>query len=54
MGNAAYSNIGAKHLYLLDFDPTNLPDLKATIESKYPDVKVFIDHWPWKINNTCH
>ena len=31
---------GARHLYLLDFDGTNLPELKATIESKYPDVKV--------------
>lgn len=33
---------GAKHLYLLDFDPTNLPELKSTIEKKYPDVKVGI------------
>jgi len=33
---------GAKHLYLLDFDPTNLPDLKSTIEKKYPDVKAGI------------
>lgn len=31
---------GARHLYLLDFDGTNLPDLKSTIEGKYPDVKV--------------
>ena len=31
---------GAKHLYLLDFDKTNLPELKATIEKKYPDVRV--------------
>ncbi len=30
---------GAKHLYLVDFDPTNLSNLKETIESKYPDVK---------------
>lgn len=30
---------GAKHLYLLDFDETNLPDLKQAIEGKYPDVK---------------
>ncbi|OBZ68037.1 3-oxoacyl-[acyl-carrier-protein] reductase FabG [Grifola frondosa] len=35
-----YAHEGAQHLYLLDFDPTNLPDLKATIEQKYPDVKV--------------
>ena len=31
---------GAKHLYLIDFDPTNLPNLKSTIETRYPDVKV--------------
>lgn len=34
--------IGAKHLYLIDFDGTNLPNLKETIEKKYPDVKVRI------------
>jgi len=27
-------------LYLLDYDPTNLPNLKETIEQRYPDVKV--------------
>ena len=32
--------VGAKHLYLLDYDPANLPNLKATIEQRYPDVKV--------------
>jgi len=43
IGRAAsilFAHEGAKHLYLLDFDPTNLPDLKSTIENKYPDVKV--------------
>jgi NAD(P)-dependent dehydrogenase (short-subunit alcohol dehydrogenase family) len=30
---------GAKHLYLLDFVPENLPNLKSTIEKQYPDVK---------------
>lgn len=35
-----YAHEGAKHLYLIDFDPTNLPDLKATVEKNYPDVKV--------------
>jgi len=35
-----FAHEGAKHLYLLDYDPTNLPDLKSTIEKKYPDVKV--------------
>ncbi|KAI5889358.1 NAD(P)-binding protein [Schizophyllum commune H4-8] len=35
-----FAHEGARHLYLLDFDPTNLPDLKSTIEKKYPDVKV--------------
>jgi hypothetical protein len=31
---------GAKALYLLDFDGTNLPNLKETITTKYPDVHV--------------
>lgn len=31
---------GAAHLYLLDFVPDNLPELKETIQKKYPDVKV--------------
>lgn len=31
---------GAAHLYLLDFVPNNLPELKETIQKKYPDVKV--------------
>ncbi|KAJ6500007.1 hypothetical protein C8R47DRAFT_1110022 [Mycena vitilis] len=35
-----FAHEGAKHLYLIDFDPTNLPDLKATIAQRYPDVKV--------------
>ncbi|KAK0223011.1 hypothetical protein IW262DRAFT_1268391 [Armillaria fumosa] len=34
-----FAHEGAKHLYLVDFDPTNLRNLKETIESKYPDVK---------------
>ena len=34
------NSIGAKHLYLVDYDETNLPNLKSTIEGKYPDVKV--------------
>ncbi|EKM53923.1 uncharacterized protein PHACADRAFT_257429 [Phanerochaete carnosa HHB-10118-sp] len=37
-----FAHEGARHLYLLDFDATNLPDLKSTIETKYPDVKVTI------------
>ncbi|PPQ93720.1 hypothetical protein CVT25_013060 [Psilocybe cyanescens] len=43
IGRAAaltFAHEGAKHLYLLDYDPTNLPDLKSAIEKKYPDVKV--------------
>ncbi|KAF8894947.1 hypothetical protein CPB84DRAFT_1825889 [Gymnopilus junonius] len=43
IGRAAaltFAHEGAKHLYLLDYDPTNLPELKTTIEKKYPDVKV--------------
>ncbi|KAF8633339.1 hypothetical protein AX17_004511 [Amanita inopinata Kibby_2008] len=35
-----FAHEGAKHLYLLDYDPTNLPNLKSTIEKSYPDVKV--------------
>jgi NAD(P)-dependent dehydrogenase (short-subunit alcohol dehydrogenase family) len=35
-----FAHEGAKHLYLIDFDPTNLPNLKSTIETRYPDVKV--------------
>lgn len=31
---------GAKHLYLLDFVPDNLPGLKETIQKKYADVEV--------------
>ncbi|KAG6845907.1 hypothetical protein H0H87_000713 [Tephrocybe sp. NHM501043] len=33
---------GAKHLYLIDFDATNLPELKETMEKMYPDVKVTV------------
>jgi len=35
-----FAHEGALHLYLIDFDPTNLPNLKSTIEERYPDVKV--------------
>ncbi|KAF7782638.1 hypothetical protein Agabi119p4_2014 [Agaricus bisporus var. burnettii] len=35
-----FAHEGAKHLYLLDFDGKNLPNLKETIEQKYPGVKV--------------
>lgn len=35
-----HSYVGAKHLYLLDYDPANLPNLKEAIEQRYPDVKV--------------
>jgi hypothetical protein len=38
----AYAHEGAKHLYLLDFDGENLPNLKETVEKMYPDVKVGI------------
>ena len=34
------NTIGARALYLLDFDGTNLPGLKDTINKQYPDVKV--------------
>ncbi|KAI0661436.1 NAD-P-binding protein [Cubamyces menziesii] len=35
-----FAHEGARHLYLSDFDPTNLTNLKETIEKSYPDVKV--------------
>jgi len=35
-----YAHEGARHLYLLDFSPENLPNLKSTIEKSYSDVKV--------------
>ncbi|KAG6842167.1 hypothetical protein C0991_001660 [Blastosporella zonata] len=37
-----FAHEGAKHLYLIDFDATNLPELKETIEKLYPDVKVTV------------
>ncbi|KAI0829733.1 NAD-P-binding protein [Trametes gibbosa] len=37
-----FAHEGARHLYLSDYDPTNLPDLKSTIEKLYPDVKVTV------------
>ncbi|KAL0956478.1 hypothetical protein HGRIS_002624 [Hohenbuehelia grisea] len=39
-----FAHEGAKHLYLLDYSPENLPELKSTIEDKYPDVKVTTIH----------
>ncbi|CAK5281586.1 unnamed protein product [Mycena citricolor] len=35
-----FAHEGAKHLYLLDFDETNLPNLASTLNVAYPDVKV--------------
>ncbi|KAI0728106.1 NAD(P)-binding protein [Fomitopsis betulina] len=35
-----FAHEGAAHLYLIDFDPIDLPNLKSTIEESYPDVKV--------------
>lgn len=45
IGRAAallFAHEGAKHLYLVDFDGTNLPNLKETIENKYLDVKATV------------
>lgn len=39
-----FAHEGAKHLYLLDYDDTNLSELKSTIEKRYPDVKVTVLH----------
>lgn len=33
---------GAEHLYLLDFQGENLPNLKETIQKQYPSVKCTI------------
>lgn len=35
-----FAHEGARALYLLDFDGTNLPNLKETINAAYPDVQV--------------
>jgi hypothetical protein len=32
--------VGAQHLYLMDLSGENLPNLKSTIEERYPDVTV--------------
>lgn len=37
-----FPDLGAAHIYLLDFIPDNLPELKETIQQKYPDVRVSI------------
>ncbi|KAI0074372.1 NAD(P)-binding protein [Panus rudis PR-1116 ss-1] len=39
-----YAHEGAQHLYLLDYDETNLAELKSSLEKKYPDVKVTVIH----------
>ena len=36
----ANTPIGARHLYLMDLSGENLPNLKSTIEERYPDVTV--------------
>lgn len=35
-----YAHEGAKHIYALDFDGSNLEDLKTRIAGQYPEVKV--------------
>jgi len=37
-----FAHEGAQHLYLLDFSGENLPNLKSTIEERYPDVTVTV------------
>ncbi|KAH9040754.1 sex determination protein tasselseed-2 [Lactarius pseudohatsudake] len=37
-----FAHEGARHLYLLDFAGDNLPNLKSTIEERYPDVKATV------------
>jgi len=36
----AFAHGGAQHLYLMDLSGENLPNLKSTIEERYPDVTV--------------
>ncbi|KAH7874693.1 uncharacterized protein C8R40DRAFT_1107589 [Lentinula edodes] len=35
-----FAHEGAAHLYLSDYDPTHLPDLRNNLQTKYPDTKV--------------
>ncbi|KAI0266826.1 sex determination protein tasselseed-2 [Gloeopeniophorella convolvens] len=45
IGRAAamlFAHEGAEHLYLVDFSGENLPNLKSTIEERYPDVKATV------------
>ncbi|QRV79157.1 Enoyl-(Acyl carrier protein) reductase [Ceratobasidium sp. AG-Ba] len=37
-----FAHQGAKHLYLLDFDGENLPNLEESLRKEYPDVKVTV------------
>ncbi|KAH9986555.1 sex determination protein tasselseed-2 [Russula compacta] len=45
IGRAAallFAHEGAQHLYLMDFAAENLPNLKSTIDERYPDVTATI------------
>ncbi|KAI0297143.1 sex determination protein tasselseed-2 [Russula brevipes] len=45
IGRAAallFAHEGAQHLYLMDLSGENLPNLKSTIEERYPDVKATV------------
>lgn len=37
-----FAHEGVKHIYALDYDDTNLAELKSTIEGKYKDVKITV------------
>ncbi|CAO1622971.1 unnamed protein product [Sympodiomycopsis kandeliae] len=37
-----FAHEGAKHIYALDYDDTNLEELKSTLEGKYADVKITV------------
>lgn len=37
-----FAHEGAKHIYALDYDDTNLEELKTTIQGKYTDVKLTV------------
>ncbi|KAF8482870.1 sex determination protein tasselseed-2 [Russula ochroleuca] len=38
----SFAHEGAQHLYLMDLSGENLPNLKSTIEERYPDVTVTV------------
>lgn len=44
--------VGAQQLYLMDLSGENLPNLKSTIEERYPDVTVRTQTFSWRCAHT--